>query len=67
MNLQVSKNTGNVSCLLSVWAKELLADHVYLRCYEHNFPQIPGADKTLARPGRKQAETVKSVMGRGMD
>ena len=26
-----------------------------------------GADKLLARPGRKQAAPVKSVMGRGMD
>jgi len=25
------------------------------------------ADKSLARPGRKQAALVKSVMGRGMD
>ena len=25
------------------------------------------ADKSLARPGRKQAASVKSVMGRGMD
>jgi len=28
---------------------------------------IPGADKSLARPGRKQGTSVKSVMGRGMD
>jgi len=26
-----------------------------------------GANKSLARPGRKQAAPVKSVMGRGMD
>jgi len=26
-----------------------------------------GADKSLARTGRKQAAPVKSVMGRGMD
>ena len=26
-----------------------------------------GADKSLARPGRKQAAPVKTVMGRGMD
>jgi len=26
-----------------------------------------GADKSLARPGRKQAPPVKSEMGRGMD
>jgi len=26
-----------------------------------------GADKSLARPARKQAAPVKSVMGRGMD
>jgi len=26
-----------------------------------------GVDKSLARPGRKQAAPVKSVMGRGMD
>ena len=26
-----------------------------------------GADKSLARPGKKQAAPVKSVMGRGMD
>jgi len=26
-----------------------------------------GADKSLARPGRKQAAPVKSVMDRGMD
>ena len=26
-----------------------------------------GADKSLARPGRKQAAPVKNVMGRGMD
>jgi len=26
-----------------------------------------GADKSLARSGRKQAAPVKSVMGRGMD
>jgi len=25
-----------------------------------------GADKSLARPGRKQAEPIKSVKGRGM-
>jgi len=29
--------------------------------------QYCGADKSLARPGRKQAVPVKSVMGRGMD
>jgi len=29
--------------------------------------QLRGADKFLARPGRKQAAAVKSVMGRGMD
>ena len=28
---------------------------------------IPGADKSLARPGRKQVARVKIVMGRGMD
>jgi len=28
---------------------------------------FPGADKSLARPGRKQAAPVKSVMGIGMD
>jgi len=28
---------------------------------------LPGADKSLARRGRKQAAPVKSVMGRGMD
>jgi len=26
-----------------------------------------GANKSLARPGRKQAAPVKNVMGRGMD
>jgi len=26
-----------------------------------------GADKSLVRPGRKQAAPVKTVMGRGMD
>jgi len=26
-----------------------------------------GADKSLARPGKKEAAPVKSVMGRGMD
>jgi len=26
-----------------------------------------GADKSLSRPGRKQAAPIKSVMGRGMD
>jgi hypothetical protein len=26
-----------------------------------------GADKSLARPGRKQAVTVNILMGRGMD
>jgi len=26
-----------------------------------------GADKSLARPGRKQAVPVKNAMGRGMD
>jgi len=26
-----------------------------------------GADKSLARPGRKQAASVQSVLGRGMD
>ena len=29
--------------------------------------KIPGADKSLARPGSKQAAPVKSVIGRGMD
>ena len=28
---------------------------------------IPGADKSLARPGRQQGAPVYSVMGRGMD
>jgi len=28
---------------------------------------LPGADKSLARPGKKQAAPVKNVMGRGMD
>jgi len=27
----------------------------------------PGANKSLARPGRKEAAHVKNVMGRGMD
>jgi len=26
-----------------------------------------GTDKSLAQPGRKQAASVKSMMGRGMD
>ena len=30
----------------------------------HNYR---GADKSLARPGRKQAAPVNSVKGRGMD
>jgi len=29
--------------------------------------KYPGADKSLARPGLKQAAPVKSVMGRGMN
>jgi len=29
--------------------------------------QYRGADKSLARPGRKQAAPVKIVMARGMD
>jgi len=39
----------------------------------HTFTQviskrkISGADKSLARPGREQAATVKSVTGGGMD
>jgi len=28
---------------------------------------LPGADKSLARPGKKQAAPVKRVIGRGMD
>jgi hypothetical protein len=28
---------------------------------------IPGADKSLTRPGKKQAAPVKIVMGRGKD
>ena len=28
---------------------------------------LPGAVKSIARPGRKQAAPVKSVMDRGMD
>ena len=28
---------------------------------------LRGADKSLARPGRKQAAPVRSVVGRGMD
>ena len=31
------------------------------------FKMYRGADKSLARPRRKQAAPVKSVMGRGMD
>jgi len=33
----------------------------------HLSHQYRGADKLLARPGRKQAAPVKPVMGRGMD
>jgi len=39
--------------------------------YKHDFfiyiDIYRGADKSLARPGRKQAAPVKSVIGRGMD
>ena len=28
---------------------------------------LPGTDKSLARPGRKQAAPVKSAMGRWID
>jgi len=36
--------------------------------YEFHFTnKYRGADKSLARPGKKQAAPVKSVMGRGMD
>jgi len=35
------------------------------KCYHSHYYR--GADKSLARPGRKQATPVKSVMGRGMD
>jgi len=35
--------------------------------YTRNLIMIPGAVKSLARPGRKQAAPVKSVMGREMD
>jgi len=31
------------------------------------FVRHRGADKSLARPGRKQAGPVKTVMGRGMN
>jgi len=34
--------------------------------YEDNI-HYRGADKSLARPGKKQAARVKSVMGEGMD
>jgi len=35
-----------------------------IRCFEEC---TMGADKSLARPGSKQAAPVESVMGRGMD
>ena len=39
-----------------------------LRCIGSNAKTTTrGADKSLARPGRKQAAPVKSVMVRGMD
>ena len=37
-----------------------------LKCRENDVI-YRGADKSLARPERKQAAPVKSVMGRGMD
>jgi len=45
------------------------ADHLflYVDIQEWNVNMYRGADKSLVRPGRKQAAPVKSVMGRGMD
>ena len=39
-----------------------VAVYTYIDTHTHR-----GADKSLARSGRKQAVPVKSVMGRGMD
>jgi hypothetical protein len=68
MNLQVAQNAENVVCLLPVRAKEISAHSVYPRSVMNIiYGKYRGADKSLARPGRKQAATVKIVMGRGMD
>jgi len=37
------------------------------RIYTDLHYTVLGADKSLARPGRKQAAPVKSVMGKEMD
>jgi hypothetical protein len=40
-------------------------EHVQIKVESFSFYR--GVDTFLARPGRKQAAPVKSVMGRGMD
>jgi len=48
------------TCSAFCFLCDTLIDPWYVCMYQ-------GADKSLARPGRKQAVSVKSVMGRGMD
>ena len=58
--------------MLKVWVTHLLGRHtkVWHKLRKHGNICItiyPGADKSLARPGRKQAAPVKGEMDRVMD
>ena len=68
MNLQVAKNAEEVACLLPVRAMDISAHSVYPRSVMNIiYGKYRCAVKSLARPGRKEAATVKIVMGKGMD
>ena len=56
-----------VDCL-EIWEPQPVVGLLYLYIYMYSYTQQQrGADKTLARLGRKQTAPLRSVMGRGID
>jgi len=53
--------------LLTKLLEVLFSFFYFHECFGSEEATYRGADKSLARPGRKQAAPVKSVIGRGMD
>jgi len=72
INFQNSEMKRHLVQMLKVWIIHLPGRHtkVWHQLRKHGnicITSYRGADKSLARPGRKQAAPVESVMDRGMD
>ena len=67
-SLGTRKRQGAVVHIAFTFILLVVSHNKPLQCVEEQGCKLYlGADKSLARPGRKQAAPVKSVMGREMD